>query len=59
MASTQLAGWQQCISTAPDDVLARAAGDFVTGSTAGGLSQQLLIRIAPAGPQSEDRQARK
>ena len=42
-----------------DPYLARAVGDFVTGSTAAGLSQQLLIRIAPAGTEPEDCRARK
>ena len=42
-----------------DPYLARAVGDFVTGSTAEGLSQQLLIRIAPAGTEPEDCRARK
>jgi hypothetical protein len=37
-----------------DPYLARAVGDFVTGSTAAGLPQQLLIRIAPAGTEPED-----
>ena len=37
-----------------DPYLARAVGDFVTGSTAAGLSQQLLIRIAPAGTEPGD-----
>jgi hypothetical protein len=42
-----------------DPYLARAVGDFVTGSTTAGLSQQLLIRIAPAGTEPEDCRARK
>ena len=42
-----------------DPYLARTVGDFVTGSTAAGLSQQLLIRIAPAGTEPEDCRARK
>ena len=42
-----------------DPYLARAVGDFVTGSTLEGLSQQLLIRIAPAGTEPEDCRARK
>lgn len=42
-----------------DPYLARAVGDFVAGSTAAGLSQQLLIRIAPAGTEPEDCRARK
>jgi len=37
-----------------DPYLARAVGDFVTGYTAAGLSQQLLIRIAPAGTEPDD-----
>lgn len=37
-----------------DPYLARAVGDFVTGSTAAGLPRQLLIRIAPAGTEPED-----
>lgn len=37
-----------------DPYLARAVGDFVVGSTAAGLPQQLLIRIAPAGTEPED-----
>ena len=37
-----------------DPYLARAVGDFVTGSTAAGLPQQLLIRIAPAGTEPQD-----
>jgi len=41
-----------------DPYLARAVGDFVTGSTAAGLPQQLLIRIAPAGTEPEDCRAR-
>lgn len=42
-----------------DPYLARAVGDFVTGSTAAGLPQQLLIRIAPSGTEPEDCRARK
>jgi hypothetical protein len=42
-----------------DPYLARAVGDFVSGSTAAGLSQQLLIRIAPAGTEPEDCRVRK
>jgi hypothetical protein len=42
-----------------DPYLARAVGDFVTGSTAAGLPQQLLIRIAPVGTEPEDCRARK
>ena len=42
-----------------DPYLARAVGDFVTGTTTAGLSQQLLIRIAPAGTEPEDCRARK
>jgi hypothetical protein len=42
-----------------DPYLARAVGDFVTGSTIAGLSQQMLIRIAPAGTEPEDCRARK
>jgi hypothetical protein len=42
-----------------DPYLARAAGDFVTGSTAAGLPQQLLIRIAPAGTEPQDCRPRK
>jgi hypothetical protein len=37
-----------------DPYLARAVGDFATGSTAAGLPQQLLIRIAPAGTEPQD-----
>jgi hypothetical protein len=42
-----------------DPYLARAVGDFVSGTTSAGLSQQLLIRIAPAGTEPEDCRARK
>ena len=42
-----------------DPYLARAVGDFVTGSTDAGLPQQLLIRIAPAGTEPEDCRARQ
>jgi len=42
-----------------DPYLARAVGDFVTGSTAAGLSQQLLIRIAPAGTEPDDCHVKK
>jgi hypothetical protein len=42
-----------------DPYLARAVGDFVTGSTLAGLPQQLLIRIAPAGTEPEDCRARR
>jgi hypothetical protein len=42
-----------------DPYLARAVGDFVSGTTTAGLSQQLLIRIAPAGTEPEDCRARK
>jgi len=41
-----------------DPYLARAVGDFVTGRTAAGLPQQLLIRIAPAGTEPEDCRAK-
>ena len=42
-----------------DPYLARAVGDFVSGTTSTGLSQQLLIRIAPAGTEPEDCRARR
>ncbi|HLZ65195.1 MAG TPA: hypothetical protein VKQ29_03135 [Aliidongia sp.] len=42
-----------------DPYLARAVGDFVTDSTVAGLPQQMLIRIATTGTESEDRRARK
>jgi hypothetical protein len=37
-----------------DPYLARDVGDFVLGTTSIGLSQQLLIRIAPAGTEPND-----
>lgn len=37
-----------------DPYLARAFGDFVRGNIPAGLSQQLLIRIAPAGTEPDD-----
>lgn len=42
-----------------DPYLARAVGDFVTGTATEGLSQQLLIRIAPLGTEPEDCRAGK
>jgi hypothetical protein len=42
-----------------DPYLARAVGDFISGTSPVGLSQQLLIRIAPAGTEPEDCRARK
>jgi hypothetical protein len=49
---------EACLNTL-DPYLARAVGDFVTGSTIVGLPQQMLIRIATTGTEFEDCRARK